>query len=232
MPNKTGPKAPRNKVERVLLIHGKPDILYKTSAQTYYSVKEADGNITLIGKVGERVVDLLAKIPGAEIIKEIKQEKRTKKPIGYGIKSIQQSGSGDTTVHISAPTEEGLIKRISAFEDFAAENGHDIQERCLWVCKVDNKYAPVQENTSDVQDNAVEVHKKKLPEKSKEKIKATIGNAEFVLEEAPVSFQQLVASKIKEGDVVVAPVVTPIVKTMSERTKSLQQMALKMIGKT
>lgn len=149
---KTGPKSPRNKVERVLLIHGKPNILYKTSSQTYYSVKEADGKITLIGKIGERVADLLAKIPGAEIIKEKREEIRTKKPIGYGIKSIQKSGSGDTTVHISAPTEEELVKRIGEFEDFAAKNGYDIQERCLWVCKVDNKYAPVQKDTPDAQE--------------------------------------------------------------------------------
>lgn len=240
MAAKTGPKAPRNKVERVLLIQGKPDFLYEIKPQTYYSVKETDGKITPIGKVGDHVVKLLAKIPGAEIIKEKKEEKRTKRPTGYGIKSIQQSGSGDTTVHISAPTEEELLKRIEVFEEFSLKNGYDIQERCLWVCKVDSKYPKGQEKTpvdnvvnisdaADVRDVS-NVHKKKPPGNSKEKTKARIGKTEFVLEETPESFQQLVASKLEEKDTTPVPVATPVIKVMSDKTRSLQEMALKIMG--
>ncbi|MDD3813258.1 MAG: hypothetical protein PHZ02_01320 [Desulfocapsaceae bacterium] len=201
MAEKTGPKSPRNKVERVLLIHGRPDFLYKESSQVYYSVK-IDGKEIPLGKVGETVVDLLTKVPGAEVIKTNKKEKRPKIPVGYGIKSIQKSGSGDTVVRISAPTDEDLLDRITAFEEYTSKNGYDIQERCLWVCKTDPKHD---------MEKPIELPKKKST--SEERIKAKSTQIVKEQHEIPQHTQQ-----------------NPAV--MSKKTKDLQGIALKVMGKT
>lgn len=164
MAGKRGPKGPRNKVRQVVLVDGHPDCIFETKPRPVITIKHGDTVIKL-GSIGPEKTAGLKKIPGIEVIEELKPHKHAKKlPSVLYVKTTGTS----TQLTVAAVDKEALDEAVGNLANYLSKNGIDIHERCQWVCTIDKgkpaetvqqEPAPVQVNAPSVQPDPSPVQK-------------------------------------------------------------------------
>ena len=135
-------KGVRNKFKQVLLIEGHPDILYTHSMRSMAILNIGEQTFN-IGAVSKDLYEHLKKIPNSElVISEVRLE-RTVGVEGFIGLHVRKAGE-NTTIEVSAESEDALSKKISKLKNRLEENGVPITERCSWVCTVDKGREHVQ----------------------------------------------------------------------------------------
>lgn len=127
-------RALRNKCKQVVLLEGHPDCLFEEREHTNYWLK-VKGKKHNLGKLGKPLATYL-KTLGAEIEEQRKTYQRPCGIPGFVGLIVRKSGA-NTTMQISAPTEEILQAQVSGVAEYLSKNGIQLTERCHWVCTFD-----------------------------------------------------------------------------------------------
>lgn len=140
---KPGPKGPRAKVMRVLLIEGHPDCLYCEKVENYYTLIWKDRSFSL-GKCGSDIAAALKEMNTyAQVSSRVKKFQRTIS-LPEGIHASVKKVSGNTHILVRAVSDNGLAEEIEKVKRFLENKGVKIIERCHWTCDFDpgSKAAP------------------------------------------------------------------------------------------
>ena len=142
----------KNKFRQVLLIEGRPAPLYVDSTRTRVSVI-VDGETHRLGYMSQVMVDLLRRIPGAKVETTVVNSPKT-----VGLKTVRglhiRKAKENTTIEVSAPTEEALARKIEKVTTELEVGGTKVTERCSWVCITDKAH-PELYPTDKVQDDNI-----------------------------------------------------------------------------
>lgn len=204
------PRKIRNTAKQSILISGQPDFLYR-----YKEVKETfiifDGKKKSIGNISDDIhltLFDLAKGTDVKIIRETKLKKSPATSIeGFTSISIQKHKK-DTMLVVPSSDEASLMKKVSELKSLLESKGAITQERCNWVCVVDK-------GKTQVSDEQI------LKAESVIKIKSSeISNQQLNVGLTSALIDHTVSYPVYTN--------TPI-KSMSEKTKSLHDIALKTI---
>lgn len=164
MVGKQKKKGVRNKFRQVLLIEGHPEYLFKTTKAQYVTLNIGK-EIFSLGSTNTRLHDHLRKIPDCEVIIEYKYKACAKGINGFRGLHIRKSGN-NTTIEVSARTEEELSLEIERLKKHLESNGIPITERCSWICVDKGKkilYKDViEEKDSNVRDRIQIIKERRL----------------------------------------------------------------------
>lgn len=140
---KTGPKGPRAKVKRVLLISGHPDCLFEEKVDTYYTMVWKNETHKL-GKCGENLAKALKEMNTyAQVNSRTKVNKHVL-PLPDVLKASIKKVGDNTHITVSAVDDQELAEEIGKVVDYLEELGLSVKERCHWSCDYDpgSKTAP------------------------------------------------------------------------------------------
>lgn len=158
-------RALRNKCKQVVLLEGHPDCLFEEREAINYWLK-ARGKKYNLGKLGKPLATYL-KTLGAEIEEQRKTYQRPCGIPGFVGLIVRKSGA-NTTMQISAPTEEILQAQVSGVAEYLSKNDIQLTERCHWVCTFDKAKDEPQEPQEVVVKGSVAAVVK-LPREMKQK---------------------------------------------------------------
>lgn len=125
----------RNKFKQVLFIEGHPDILYMHKLR-YMTTLNIGKQTFSLGVINSSLHEHLRKIPDSELIVSEKQTEKTRGIDGFTGLHIRKAGE-NTTIEVSAESEEALFNKILKLRSNLEKNNVPITERCSWVCTVD-----------------------------------------------------------------------------------------------
>lgn len=124
----------RMKCKQIVLLEGHPDCLFEEWETINYWLK-VNGKRYNLGKLGKKIAIYL-KTLGAEIEEQHKTYQRPCGIPGFVGLIVRKSGA-NTTMQISAPTEEILQAQVSGVAEYLSKNDIKLTERCHWVCTFD-----------------------------------------------------------------------------------------------
>lgn len=197
----TGPKGPRNKVKQVVLVNGHPNCIFEEKQVSSCSLIFPEGTIKM-GNIGHGVAERLKKALNGSSV-ELKEENKTKRRAIKlpGVLSVKTTPT-NTLLTVGAESEESLNERVNNIHEYLSKYDVGIQERCHWICTIDKKDTPTES------------------EKTLPKIEVPVVNDTFekAVKEAYPEHPNS-ENPIKEK----GPT-----RPMTEKTKKLQTMALRM----
>lgn len=233
MADRRGPKGPRNKFKRNLMIEGHPEELFRERKHTYYSIS-FDGKTVLLGKIGPKAIELLKEIPGIQVIEE---QKKGYSPIRMPhVQSIRKVGN-NTAIVVAAPDEEKLRDYVITVKAQVARRGIDVEvtERCQWRCEVDPGETGNNGHTvTDAVEAMVKLGYKRTPSRALiDRIALTMpaATAEELVKAALGKTTPALKPEMHAESVVHESPVTQGEKVMSRKTRELNDIA-KTLGKT
>lgn len=157
----------RMKCKQIVLLEGHPDCLFEERETINYWLK-VNGKKYNLGKLGKKIATYL-KTLGAEIEEQRKTSQRPCGIPGFVGLIVRKSGA-NTTMQISAPTEDILQAQVSGVAEYLPKNNIQLTERCHWVCTFDKAKDEPQEPDEVVVRNGVAAVVK-LPREMKPKTK-------------------------------------------------------------
>jgi len=134
----TGPKGPRNKVKQVVLVNGHPHCIFEDIKTISYSLEFANGTIKM-GNIGTNVAkELKAALIGSPLL--LTEENKTKRRAIKlpGVLSVKTTPT-NTMLTVGADTEENLNIKVQNIHEYLSQYDIGIQERCHWICTIDKK---------------------------------------------------------------------------------------------
>lgn len=140
---KTGPKGPRAKVKRVLLISGHPDCLFIARERQYCTLKWKDRAFKL-GSWGDDLVQTLKEMNTyAQVTTEKKKITRAA-ALPEDLRASVKKVGDNTHITVSAVDDQELAEEIGKVVDYLEDLGLSVKERCHWSCDYDpgSKTAP------------------------------------------------------------------------------------------
>ena len=151
-----------NKFRQVLLIEGKPAQLYVNNPRTKVNIT-VDGATHKLGYMSSVLIDLLRKIPGAEVETIAVDSLKTvslRTVRGLHIRKAKEN----TTIEVSAPTEEALAEKIAAVIAELESSDTNITQRCRWICVTDKAHPELDPIVYDKDDETIVLTPKKKTE--------------------------------------------------------------------
>ncbi|TFH46261.1 MAG: hypothetical protein E4G94_02795 [ANME-2 cluster archaeon] len=151
-----------NKFRQVLFIEGKPAPLYVNIPRTKVNVT-IDGVTHKLGYMSGVLIGLLRKIPGAKVETTTIDSTKT-----VGLRTVRglhiRKSKENTTIEVSAPTEEALAEKIAAVTAELESSDTNVTQRCSWVCVTDKAHPELDPVVDDKEDETIVLTPKKKTE--------------------------------------------------------------------
>lgn len=140
---KSGPKGPRAKVRRVLLIEGHPDCLFTKVPRDFYALVWK-GVPYRLGKCGDGLPKALKDMNPRAIITHESRVSSRPEPLPEVLRASIKKVGDNTHITVSAVDDKGLAEEIDKVCEYLEGLGMSVTQRCHWTCDYDpgSKAAP------------------------------------------------------------------------------------------
>ncbi|MDD5615001.1 MAG: hypothetical protein PHH85_02230 [Candidatus Methanoperedens sp.] len=133
---KSGPKGPRAKVRRVLLIEGHPDCLFNKVPRDFYALNWK-ATVYQLGKCGDALPKALKDMNSHAIITSERRDSSRPAPLPESLRASVKKVGDNTHITVSAVDDRALNEEIDKICEYLESLGLRVIERCHWTCDYD-----------------------------------------------------------------------------------------------